>query len=263
MYKVGTITASYMWEGANYQRGVPWNDLMASFEQRWTPPRLDALLGRIAALRMPFVELWKVHVQDASWDPGMVADLFAKHGVLISSYCVGGVNSEENLERSYRFAKALGAPLLSGYLSCQNTEQLLDALERYGDRYGINYAIEPHAKSYSLVDPAQLRDVLDRHSKRIGICPDPGWFRGQGFDPVAAVEQLKDRVYHTHLRCTLGADGQRVVGSEEILRILKASGYAGVYSIEHEPPHDPTAELAEARDFILRVLAEPDEDTRP
>jgi sugar phosphate isomerase/epimerase len=256
MVKVGTITASYMWEGVNYQSGVAWNDLMEAFEKRWTPPRLDAMLGRIAALRMPYVELWKVHVQNGCWDPGMVAEMLDKHGLIIASYCVGGVRTEEGLEASYRFAKALGSPLLSGTVSSNNAQALLDALERYGDRYDINYAIEPHGKADSLADPALLRETCDKRSPRIGICPDPGWWRGQGFDPVAAIDQLKDRVYHTHLRCTLQATGERVDGAEQILRILKGSGYQGVYSIEHEPLHDPSAELAEARDFILKIVGE-------
>jgi sugar phosphate isomerase/epimerase len=254
MTKVGLITASYMWEGANYQSGVPWNALMESFEKRWTPPRLDALLGRIAALRMPYVELWKVHVQNGAWDPGMVSALFDKHGLTVSSYCVGGVSSIDGLEQSYQFAQAIGAPLMSGSLGCHDTDTLLDALERYGDMYDIGYAIEPHGKSYAVVDPDELRAILDSRSARIGICPDSGWFRGEGYDPVAAVELLKDRVYHTHLRCTLQASGERVVGAEAILHILKDNGYTGVYSIEHEPPHDPAPELAEARDFILKIV---------
>lgn len=257
MVKVGTITASYMWAGANYQSGVAWNELMERYQKSWTPPRLDALLGCIAALRLPYVELWKVHVQDASWDPGMVRALLDKHGLIIASYCVGGIRSEEGLERSYQFARALGSPLLSGTVSSDNAQALLDALERYGDKYGINYAIEPHGKVDSLADPALLREVMDTRSGRVGVCPDPGWWRGQGFDPVAAVELLKDRVYHTHLRCTLQATGERVAGAEQILHILKESGYQGVYSIEHEPLHDPSAELAEAREFILKTVAQP------
>jgi sugar phosphate isomerase/epimerase len=235
MVKVGTITASYMWEGVNYQVGASWDALMSGFKDRWTPPRLDALLGRIAALAMPYVELWKVHTQGSTWDPGMVSALLDKHGLTIASYCVGGVSSEEGLERDYQFAKAVGAPLLSGSLGCKDTESLLDALERYGDAYGIGYAIEPHGTSYSLADPVQLREILDRRSGFIGICPDAGWWVGQGFDAVEAVGMLKDRVTHTHLRCALLPTGQRPAGAEEILNVLSDSGYRGVYSIEHEP----------------------------
>jgi sugar phosphate isomerase/epimerase len=257
MVKVGTITASYMWEGVNYQGGASWDALMSGFKDRWTPPRLDALLGRIAALRFSYVELWKVHTQGSTWDPGMVAALLDKHGLGIASYCVGSVTSEEGLERDYKFARALGAPLLSGALGCKDTEALLDALERYGDAYGgIGYAIEPHGTSYSLADPTQLRDILDRRSSLIGICPDPGWWTGQGFDAVEAVRVLRDRVTHTHLRCALQASGQRPAGAEEILLVLKDSGYQGVYSIEHEPMHDPSPELAEAREFILKTVGQ-------
>ena len=254
MVKVGTITASYMWEGVNYQLGVQWDALMTAYKERWTPPRLDAMLARIAVLRMPYVELWKVHTQGSSWDPGMVAAMLDKHGLTVAGYCVGGVSSVEGLEQDYQFAKALGAPLLSGSLGCNETVVLLDALERYGDKYGIGYAIEPHGTSYSLADPAELRSVLDQRSELIGICPDPGWWTGQGFDAVEAVRLLKDRVTHTHLRCTLQSTGERVAGAEEVLLVLKESGYGGVYSIEHEPQHDPSPELAEARDFVLRTL---------
>ena len=255
MVKVGTVTASYMWEGVNYQVGASWDALMTGFKERWTPPRLDALLGRISAIRIPYVELWKVHTQDSTWDPGMVGALLDKHGLTIASYCVGGVSSEEGLEQDYQFANALGAPLLSGSLGSNDTDKLLDTLETYGEKYGIGYAIEPHGTSYSLADPVQLREVLDQRSELIGICPDPGWWTGHDFDAVEAVKLLKDRVYHTHLRCTLQASGERVAGAEEILCVLKDSGYQGVYSIEHEPMHDPSPELAEARDFILKVVS--------
>ncbi len=254
MVKIGTVTASYMWEGVNYQVDASWDVLMTGFKERWTPPRLDALLGRIAAIPLPYVELWKVHTQNSTWDPGMVGALLDKHGLTIASYCVGGVSSEEGLERDYQFAKVLGAPLLSGSLGSHDTGNLLDALEKYGEKYGIGYAIEPHGTSYSLADPAQLREVVDQRSHWIGICPDPGWWTGQGFDAIEAVKLLKDRVYHTHLRCALQSSGERVAGAEEILNVLKNSGYPGVYSIEHEPKHDPTPELAEARDFILKVV---------
>jgi len=254
MVKVGTITASYMWESVNYQIDADWDALMLGFKERWTPPRLDALLGRIAAIQMGYVELWKVHTQGSTWDPGMVASLLDKHGLTIASYCVGGVSSEGGLEQDYQFAKALGAPLMSGFLGCNDTEKLLDAMETYGDKYGIGYAIEPHGTSYSVADPAQLREILDQRSELIGICPDPAWWTNQGFDAVEAMKLLKERVTHTHLRCTLQPSGERVAGAEEILLVLKESGYQGVYSIEHEPKHDPSPELAEARDFILKVV---------
>jgi sugar phosphate isomerase/epimerase len=252
MVRVGVITASYMWEGSHYAN-VPWNDLMEAFEKKWTPPRLDDLLGRIAAIKLPYIELWRVHVQNEKWDAAMVRDLMDKHGLTTASFCVGGVRSVEGLEHSYQYAKALGAPLLSGTVSATDTEKLLDKLEEYGDKYDLNYAIEPHGKANSVCDPAQYVEILAKRSGRIGVCPDPGWWQGQGFDPVAAVELLKERVYHTHLRCTLQASGERVASAEPVVRILKKSGYKGVYSIEHEPQYDPAADLAEAREFILRV----------
>ena len=255
MVKVGTVTASYMWEGVNYQVDASWDALMSGFKERWTPPRLDALLERIAAIRMPYVELWKVHTQGSTWDPGMVAALLDKHDLTIASYCVGGVSTVEGLERDYQFAKALGAPLMSGFLGCNDTEKLLDAMETYGDKYGIGYAIEPHGASYSVADPAQLREILDQRSELIGICPDPAHWANQDFDAVEAMNLLKERVYHTHLRCTLEPSGERVAAAEEVLLVLKDSGYQGVYSIEHEPMHDPSPELAEARDFILKVVS--------
>lgn len=254
MTKIGMITACYVFESVNYKPNTPWNETMEAYEKTWTPPRLDALLRRIADLRFNFIELSKFHVRNGKWDAAMVRDLLDKHGLTIVSYCVGGIRDEESLEAYYQYAKALGAPFLTGSLSCNNTEKLLDKLEQYGDKYDINYAIEPHGKTYSLVDPAQLRQVFDKRSARIGLCPDADWFQGEGFDPVQAVELLKERVYHTHLRCTLQPSGERVPSAEPVLRILKGSGYRGVYSIEHEPQYDPTADLAEARDFVLKIV---------
>ena len=49
--------------------------------------------------------------------------------------------------------------------------------------------------------------------------------------------------------------GEREPWAEGVIRVLKESGYQGVYSIEHEPKHDPGPELAEARAFIVKVVS--------
>ena len=40
MVRIGTVTASYMWEGVNYQVDASWDALMSGFKERWTPPML-------------------------------------------------------------------------------------------------------------------------------------------------------------------------------------------------------------------------------
>ncbi len=44
------------------------------------------------------------------------------------------------------------------------------------------------------------------------------------------------------------------VGTITASYMWESVNYQGVYSIEHEPKHDPSPELAEAWDFIVRTV---------
>jgi sugar phosphate isomerase/epimerase len=180
------------------------------------------------------------------------------HGLQLASYCVGGLSIEHELDTPLEFANALGAPMLSGWLGRE--PELVGKLATYLRRYDQRYAIENHGSTYSLATAEEILAAC-RQSDRIGACPDTGIFARATGEAVPAVELLAEQTIHTHLKgyskekgvdCAPGDDD---IGLDRVVRILRDTGYSGVYSIEFEARHDPDPELARARKWMLDTLA--------
>lgn len=264
MVKTGVITANYVHEICGYQKAT-WAELMQMHKERFGPQNLDAMLGRIAGMGFGYVELWigttGTLCQDPLWQgttPDDILSMFARHGLEVASFCPGGIGSETEKKPLFDFAQALGAPMLTGWLGRE--PELWEDLAGYLEQYDMRYGIEPHGPGYSLATVEEIKDAL-AVSDRIGVCPDTGVWAVQGIDPPAAVESLADRVIHTHLKGynrakKLCAPGDDDSGLDRVVRILRDTGYQGVYSIEFEADHDSDAEVARARQMILDILAE-------
>jgi sugar phosphate isomerase/epimerase len=93
-----------------------------------------------------------------------------------------------------------------------------------------------------------LAKIGDGGDGTIGTAVDTGWYGTHGFDAARAIEELGEYVFHVHLKDVLapGAHdtcryGQGCVPIEACVRVLKAQGYAGYFSVEHEPEQfDPS-----------------------
>jgi sugar phosphate isomerase/epimerase len=92
---------------------------------------------------------------------------------------------------------------------------------------------------------------------------DTGWWATQGYDPVAAIHELSDRLFHVHLKdveepgthvtCMHGEGCARIFDCVDALLDI---GYAGPVSIEHHSfDRDPTPECARALTVIREQLA--------
>lgn len=105
------------------------------------------------------------------------------------------------------------------------------------------------------ISPVMWRDVFQRlSSDKVGICYDPSHLVWEMIDPYGPVEEFKDRIFHVHAkdgaidRERLARTGiltdfswwsYRIPGRGELdwkklLSMLKASGYDGTISLEHE-----------------------------
>ena len=81
--------------------------------------------------------------------------------------------------------------------------------------------------------PRHAADVL-------GAAVDTGWWATQGYDPVAAIDELSDRLFHVHLK-DVEAPGTHIAcmhreGCAKIaacVEKLLEIGYSGPVSIEH------------------------------
>ena len=110
---------------------------------------------------------------------------------------------------------------------------------------GVRLGIENHPERV----PDELRARIDAGEGAFGATVDTGWWATQGYDPARAIEELGERVLHVHLKDVLAVGephetcrwGEGIVDIAACVRALQRIGYAGTYTIEHEPEdHDPS-----------------------
>ncbi len=147
--------------------------------------------------------------------------------------------------------------------------------------YKIALELHPGFACYNTASLLRLREAV---GDTIGANFDPSHLFWQGMDPVAAIRALKGAIYHFHAKDTkidpynkavngvldtgsYGALGDRswifrTVGYghdmgvwKDIISALRAAGYDGAVSIEHEDAYMSTLEgLEKAIAFLKEVL---------
>ena len=125
--------------------------------------------------------------------------------------------------------------------------------------HGVRFGLENHPER----TPQEVLETIGDDADVLGAAVDTGWWATQSYDPVAAIGELSDRLFHVHLKdveepgthvsCMHGEGCANVAGCVEK---LLAIGYSGPLSIEHEPyDRDPTAECARMLARIREQLA--------
>jgi L-ribulose-5-phosphate 3-epimerase len=215
--------------------------------------RFGALLADVRALGFDAVDVWGAHLNPA-WATDrhveLASGLLDEHGLRVASYEV--FVGAEHLERTCEIARALGTGVVAGSLPLEDS-RLVPLLDARGLRFGL----ENHPEK----TPRELRARLP---DGVGACVDTGWFATQGHDPASALEELRDRLVHVHLKDVLAAGephetcrwGEGIVDVEACVRTLQRLGYEGGLSIEHEPEeHDPAEECRAMREELEGWLA--------
>ena len=203
--------------------------------------RLDELLGTIRALGVDTIDLWGAHL-NPEWASdehvALARDVLARNGLRVATYAVW--IGPSNAERACRVARALGTDLIGGGVSGD-----LAAVARVLGEQGVRLGIENHPER----TPDEVLRKLDAGEGAFGATVDTGWWATHGYEPARAIEELGAHVLHVHLKDVLARGephescrwGEGIVDVEACVRALRGIGYAGVYTIEHEPEdHDPS-----------------------
>ena len=247
------MTANYVGRALGYANNTDWTAnhraTVAVFHGPQFGARFAEMIDDITAAGFDAIELWIAHLDPLLATPEMIAtanQILRERGVKLIAYTAGfgrpGV-SREDATRIFETGKALGAPVFAQGFHPANG--LLVA--ELGERYGIRMGLENHPQAAQ-----EVIDIVAPFAPWVGSANDTGWFATQGYDAVRATYELRDYLVHMHLKditavgghetCALG-DG--VVDIPGVLKALKAIGYAGAVTIEHEPyDHDPTAACA-------------------
>jgi sugar phosphate isomerase/epimerase len=233
---------------------------------------LREALGRIRAAGYDCVELWYRHAGgEADYTSRSVDDArrLREHardaGLEPVSYCIGGIEPEDvsSLDRAFAFAAGLGVEVVNGSFEDWAVLPGLEEAATRAQAHGVRFALENHWKA-RLESPDDVLSALDATGPSIGANLDLGQAVAAGYDPLEAVDRLFDRLYHVQVQdvpgpgelqsTRPGSGGGRLV---EVLEHLRARGFEGILSVEHDEDREPAIALAEARRLIDRVWAAP------
>ena len=210
--------------------------------------RFDALLRDVRALGFDTIDLWGAHLSpDWATDEhvAIARDLLAGHGVTVTTY--GTWVHMHTVERACELAHAVGTAVIGAGMSGDPAE-LAPILRDHG----VTLALENHPER----TPADVLAKIEAGAGTVAATVDTGWWATQGYDAVQAIEELGSHVAHVHLKDVRHegephetcAWGEGIVDIEACVRVLERDGYAGAYSVEHEPEHhDPSEEIRAMR----------------
>jgi L-ribulose-5-phosphate 3-epimerase len=223
--------------------------------------RFDELLRQVRSMGFNAIDLWTGHL---NWDwatddhLSIASDLLRQHDLTVNSLAGGFGATPDDLERACNVAVAVGTTVLGGSASvlASNRPVAVSLLQKYGVRLGL----ENHPGEKTPAD--LLRQIGDGGEGTIGAAIDTGWWGTQGYDAAQAIEELRDHLFHIHLKDVLapGAHetcrfGLGVVPIERCVETLKQIGYTGPVAIEHEPEHyDPTDDCRAMLPMVEHML---------
>ena len=171
---------------------------------------------------------------------------------------------EEGCRKVFEFGRKMG---IETFIS-EPPPESLDVIERFCDEYDINLALHNHGPEQSPIywKPENVLKVCKGRSKRIGACPDTGYWIRAGVDPSRGIRTLGDRLItiQPHDLNELSAEGHDVpwgTGKAEFGKMLKELHRLGIkptlIGLEYSYDFlDNMPEMAECVEFFNRVTLE-------
>ncbi len=261
---VSFMTANYVARELGYGAADEWGPFdaatNAAFQPIGTfPERFDALLAEIAGAGFDAIDLWFGHLNWRwSTDDHVAAarESLDRRNLRVASLAGSIGSTTAEVEAACRLANALGVDLIAGPAGIVRTDRA--EVTAVLGAYGVHFGLENHPER----TPSEVLEAIG-DADALGAAVDTGWWATQGYDPVAAIHELSDRLLHVHLKdveepgthvtCMHGEGCAKIFDCVDALLSL---GYSGPVSIEHHSlDRDPTAECARALVLILEQLS--------
>jgi len=264
---IGTITCTYFMRIYNYHGPDPldWNAMCEKYRKEFGKSDFLTLAHEIRDMGYNSLEIWEPNFSYTVYSEKDAQDMAAelkKLGFARLAYCIGGWwgGDVPVVEKAYRFAKALGAPVVTGCISKSDQSTILPEVEKWGKELGIRYAIENHGAP-NLESPEDIAEAI-RPYAHVGANLDTGIYNSMGYDVLAAADLLKDKVFHMHLKdtrkgeeeCLPIGDGNAPLAA--LLKKVKGWGYEDIISVEYESSIDPAPGLVKSIAYIKEALGE-------
>ncbi len=182
-------------------------------------------------------------------------------GLILYGVGVIYMNSPEEVDRAFVYAKQAGASTIVGVPSPELLKYTNDKIKEYD----IKIAIHNHGPGdEKYPSPKSVYDKIKDLDPRFGLCMDIGHTERIGFDPTEAGEAYFSRLFDLHVKDVdkAAADGKTieigrgVIDIPRFLKMLVDKGYQGTASIEYEKDaDDPMPGLCESVGYVKGCLA--------
>lgn len=254
MITISFMTANYVAREVGYQMARGWGQGDRATNEAFRPieqfaPRFETILQEVRNMGFKAIDLWLAHLSP-TWATeehvSMARRLLEKYELPVVSFAGWFGSTAEEFEQTCQMAVQFGSPILGGSTSMLEKDRpfVVDTLQRHGLKLGL----ENHPEKTPQV---MLDKVGDGGDGTIGVTVDTGWFGTQGYPADRAVEELKDVLFHVHLKDVHpGSEhrtcryGEGIVPIQNVVSTLQRIGYDGGISVEHEPElFDPTQDI--------------------
>jgi sugar phosphate isomerase/epimerase len=250
---ISFMTANYVAREIGYHMTDGWMQGQNAIQAHFAPmetfsARFEGYVRDIAALGFSALDIWfPILTPDSA--PAKVETaraILKQYGMTVVSLAGSAGGTAAELSAACRLANDLGTDVIGGsasYLDIDRADTIA-ILKAHNVRLGL----ENHPEK----TPADLRARIGGDGEGwIGAAVDTGWWGTQGYDAARALEELRDVLFHIHLKDVreVGAHdtcgyGAGVVPIQACVKTLKRIGYTGAISVEHEPEdRDPTDEV--------------------
>jgi sugar phosphate isomerase/epimerase len=210
---------------------------------------------------------WRMAANTATWKG--VRKQYNDAGVDIQILCYNmNVNTKDDeIDYAFQMARDLGVRAMS----CSTTVAVAKRVAPFADKYKIMWGGHGHANIFDdeeFAKPETFKEIMS-FSKYIGINLDIGHFVAAGYDPVAYIPQIHDRITNIHLKDRMKPDkcyasanvpwGQGQTPIKEVLMLMKKNKYTFPANIEFEyaipAGSDAPTEVAKCYDYIKKCFA--------
>ena len=164
------------------------------------------------------------------------------------------------IRKAFEYARLGGFPLIVA----APEPAALDSIETMIREFDIKVGIHNHGPEDKFYPaPQDAYKLLKGRDPRFGLCMDIGHTTRAGVDPVAAVDECKDRLLDLHvkdLKSKTDRDSQCEVGKglldiPGLFRALVKIGFAGHVGLEYEiNPDSPQVGIRESFSYMRGVL---------
>jgi sugar phosphate isomerase/epimerase len=281
------VTAVGAGAGAASKPGSPVVLGVQSYSFRDRP--LDQAIAAMTELGLATCELWQGHLEPRLNKPGAtepekqafretlrkwrletppehfkeIAGKFAqaKVGICAYNYSFKGDFSDEEIDRGFVMARALGAPAITA--SAQ--QDVVDRVAAAARKHRMRVAMHNHSdiKPNEFATPADFEKAMSGKGREfIAVNLDIGHFTAANFDAVAFLKKHHKRIVTLHIKDrkrdqgALTPFGEGDAPIRQVLQLLRERRWKIPANIEYEyPGADSAAEVKRCLDYCRSVLA--------